>query len=191
MSEKTISEPETVVLSDPRAIIALAHPARLAIIDALYAGDELTATQAGVLTGLTPSATSYHLRALERWGIVRRAGNAVDGRERPWRAAGKSLQVDSAAPRVSEAAEASLVSTVFDRDRAEVLSFVGRHDGEPAEWREALTLSSGKYWLTTAEVDAVMDELKRTLEPYRDRRRPQDRPPGSRSVRVSLTAIPL
>ena len=62
-----------VVITDPRAIRALAHPARQRIIDELYSGRVLTATECAELAGLTPSATSYHLRALERWGIVERA----------------------------------------------------------------------------------------------------------------------
>ena len=59
-----------VVLSDPRAIKALAHPARLAVIDELFAGRELTATECAQVAGLSLSAMSYHLRALEKWGIV-------------------------------------------------------------------------------------------------------------------------
>ena len=43
---------------NPRSIRALAHPARLAIIDALATGEELTATQCAELTGLSPSATA-------------------------------------------------------------------------------------------------------------------------------------
>ena len=55
---------------DPRAIRALAHPARMAIIDALASGDELTATDCAALTGLSPSATAYHLKLLQRFGFA-------------------------------------------------------------------------------------------------------------------------
>jgi hypothetical protein len=41
-------------LQDPRDIRAPAHPARMAIIDALASGDELTATECAGLTGLSP-----------------------------------------------------------------------------------------------------------------------------------------
>ena len=82
-------------LSDPGAIRALAHPARLAVIEELYAGRELTATECAEIAGLSPSAMSYHLRSLEKAGIVERAELDGDGRERPWRAAGAYLQVDS------------------------------------------------------------------------------------------------
>ena len=58
---------------DPRAIRALAHPARMAIIDALASGDELTATDCAALTGLSPSATAYHLKLLQRFGFAQPA----------------------------------------------------------------------------------------------------------------------
>src|SRR4249919_3515602 len=61
---------DTLHLHDPRDIRALAHPARMAIIDALASGDELTATECAELTGLSPSATAYHLKLLERYDLV-------------------------------------------------------------------------------------------------------------------------
>src|SRR3954451_81776 len=87
---------DDVRLEAPGAIRALAHPARLTIIDELYQGVERTSSELAELTGLTPSAMSYHLRALERWGIVQRAKPRGDARERPWRAAGRGLTVSGA-----------------------------------------------------------------------------------------------
>src|SRR5690349_8424354 len=101
---------ETVVLRDPRAIKALAHPARLAVIEEFFAGRRLTATECAEIAGLSASAMSYHLRALERWGIIRRSESTGDGRQRPWEAAGNRLSVDSAEPRASAAGEAVLVA---------------------------------------------------------------------------------
>src|SRR5215475_4228843 len=83
-----------VTLDDPGALKALAHPARLAVVDELYQGSERTSSELAELTGLTPSAMSYHLRALERWGMVERGDARGDGRERPWRAAGRTLSLD-------------------------------------------------------------------------------------------------
>src|ERR1700685_3976791 len=69
----------TLHLQDPRDIRALAHPARMAIIDALASGDELTATECAALTGLSPSATAYHLKLLERYGFAEPAPTRNDG----------------------------------------------------------------------------------------------------------------
>src|SRR5580658_8301752 len=77
---------------NPRSIRALVHPARMAIIDALATGDELTATQCAELTGLSPSATAYHLKFLERYGVAEPAPPRPDRRERPWRTTGHRAQ---------------------------------------------------------------------------------------------------
>lgn len=68
------------------------------MIEELYGGAELAATDCAEIAGLTPSAMSYHLRSLERAGIVEHAEPSGDGRERPWRAAGAYLQVESEGP---------------------------------------------------------------------------------------------
>jgi DNA-binding transcriptional ArsR family regulator len=81
---------DVVTLHDPAAMKAIAHPARYRVIEELYGGRELTATQAAELCGLTPSAMSYHLRTLERYGLIR-AGESTDGRERPWRKAADDI----------------------------------------------------------------------------------------------------
>ena len=88
-----MSAKDTVHLRDPRDIRALAHPARMAIINALASGDELTATECAELTGLSPSATAYHLKFLERYNFVEPGPARSDGRERPWRAANQRTRL--------------------------------------------------------------------------------------------------
>jgi DNA-binding transcriptional ArsR family regulator len=116
-----------IVLSDPRAIRALAHPARLAILEALLPGEELTATEAASVTGLSPSATSYHLKALERWGIVAAGQPRADGRDRPWKATGRSIEVSSDAPR-TVLAETAVLGVFLDRNRALAAEFLEHQD---------------------------------------------------------------
>ncbi|MFJ2619591.1 ArsR/SmtB family transcription factor [Glutamicibacter sp. NPDC087344] len=93
--------PHLVSITDPQAIRALAHDARLIVLDELFASQTTrTATELASLCNLTPSAMSYHLRALEKYGYVIRAASEGDARERRWRAAGERLelntQIDSA-----------------------------------------------------------------------------------------------
>ena len=85
MPRHASDDPELLELTDPRAFRAVAHPARTVVIDELYGGAQCTASELATRTGLSPSAMSYHLRALEKWGIVERAEPAADGRERPWK----------------------------------------------------------------------------------------------------------
>ena len=89
-------DPTLVSITDPQAIRALAHDARLIVLDELFASQATrTATELASLCSLTPSAMSYHLRALEKYGYVVRAASEGDARERRWRAAGERLELNT------------------------------------------------------------------------------------------------
>jgi DNA-binding transcriptional ArsR family regulator len=184
------SRPDPVVLRDPRAIKALAHPARLAVIDELFAGRKLTATECGEIAGLSASAMSYHLRALEKWGIVRRSEASGDGRERPWEAAGDRLSVASAEPRASAAGETILVARQLDRQRADILGWISGQDEEAASWYDSTVISSGVYWLSQDEAKQISDRLSEIVAGI-PRRSADQAPVGARRVRVSHSVVPV
>jgi DNA-binding transcriptional ArsR family regulator len=183
-------DPKPRVLHDPRSIRALAHPARMAIIDALASGDELTATECAELTGLSPSATAYHLKLLERYDVVEPAPARADGRERPWRASDRRTQVeiDTSTP-AGAAAAAALGLAFLDSSRAVAEEFVAAGSEEPEEWRDVASLGNVDLWLTVEETESVTDALAAVLAPYRGRA-PADRPEGSRRVRIMNLATP-
>jgi DNA-binding transcriptional ArsR family regulator len=181
---------DPVVLRDPRAIKALAHPARLAVIDELFAGRKLTATECGEIAGLSASAMSYHLRALEKWGIVRRSEATGDGRERPWEAAGDRLMVDSAEPRASAAGEAILIARQLDKQRADTLGWISGQDEESAAWYDSTVIGSGVFWLSLEEAKQISDRLAEIVAGI-PRRPPAEAPAGAHRVRVSYSVVPV
>ena len=84
---------QTLIISDPRAVRAMANPLRMVAVDELYRRQgPATATELAELVGLSPSAMSYHLRAVESTGLIRR-GESSDGRERPWMPAAPSYSL--------------------------------------------------------------------------------------------------
>jgi DNA-binding transcriptional ArsR family regulator len=172
---------------NPRSIRALAHPARLAIIDALATGEELTATQCAELTGLSPSATAYHLKLLERYGLAETAAPRPDRRERPWRATGRQIRadLDVSAPAGASAA-AAVVAAHIDMTRAIAVEFTAAGHAEPEEWRDYAVLNNADLWLTAEELQRLGKELGAAIAPYRGR----TRPPGSRAVRVMNVVVP-
>ncbi|MDQ2835842.1 MAG: winged helix-turn-helix domain-containing protein [Actinomycetota bacterium] len=178
-----------VVLRDPRAIKALAHPARLAVIDEFFAGRRLTATECAEIAGLSASAMSYHLRALEKWGIIRRSEATGDGRERPWEAAGDRLAVDSAEPRASAAGEAVLVARLLDRQRAETLNWYSNQDEMSSGWYDSVTISSGVYSLTAEETKLLAEEVAAVAARF-EARTTADATPDTRRVRLTFTVVP-
>src|SRR5690242_9301861 len=78
-------------LTDPRAMRALAHPVRLAILGQLRRHGPATATALAPDVGATPSVTSWHLRHLARFGLVRDAEPSGDRRERRWEAVARGF----------------------------------------------------------------------------------------------------
>src|ERR1700684_1608688 len=96
-----------VQLTDPRMMRALAHPARMAIWQHLGLEGPATATECAAIAGLSPSACSYHLRTLARYGVVEEdLAHSADGRGRPWRGRIIAFNVPSGAgtPAVRDAA---------------------------------------------------------------------------------------
>jgi hypothetical protein len=85
-------------LRDPRAMRALAHPVRLALIDALSLDGELTATQAAQIVGESPANCSFHFRQLAKYGFVEEAGRGT-GRQRPWRLKTLAITLQSLFPK--------------------------------------------------------------------------------------------
>src|SRR6188472_3694736 len=128
-----------VKLDDPGALKALAHPARLAVVDELYQGSERTSSELAELTGLSPSAMSYHLRALERWGIVERGDERDDGRERPWRGAGRTLRFDPET--VSTAAVDVVAGTTLQHLRERFRHWALLEEDQPKVWRDIAGVS--------------------------------------------------
>jgi DNA-binding transcriptional ArsR family regulator len=174
-----------VVISDPRAIRALAHPARQRIIDELYSGRLLTATECAELVGLTPSATSYHLRALERWGIVERAEASTDGRERPWRALGTGLQIASQSTGAGRVASQAMMRTNVDRVMEQFEDLPG---DDP--WDEFSAMSRSRLWLTRDETKELGQELYDLIERFRKGRTATSHPAGTRAVTTLVAVVP-
>ena len=174
-----------LVITDPRAIRALAHPARQRIIDELYSGRGLTATECAQLAGLTPSATSYHLRALERWGIIERAEASADGRERPWRALGTGLQVTSQTAEVGRAATHAMMRSNVDR-------VLEQFEELPADdpWEGLSTLGRSRLWLSREEAEQFVKELNDVIDGFRKGRTATSHPAGTRSISTLLAVVP-
>jgi DNA-binding transcriptional ArsR family regulator len=180
-----------VRLRDPGALRALAHPARLAVVDELYQGVERTASELAELTKLTPSAMSYHLRALERWGIVERAEARGDARERPWRAAGRSLSLRSDRSESATAAKDVIAGGYLEQLRDEYRRWWLVEKKEAEAWRDVAGMSRSFLWLTAAEAETFAAELKAVLDRYDfEDRDAVEHPEGTRRLVCMLAIVP-
>jgi DNA-binding transcriptional ArsR family regulator len=179
-----------VRLRDPGALRALAHPARLTVVDELYQGHERTASELARITDLSPSAMSYHLHALERWGIIERAEARGDGRERPWRAAGRSLSWAGDMSVAAAGAQDVIAGGYLEQLREAFRRWTLVEPGEGEVWREVAGLGRSFLWLTEEEAKALSDELSKTIRERLQDRDAVDHPRGTRRVLLVLGIVP-
>lgn len=181
-------------VSDPKVMRALAHPARLSIMEHLGStGEAVTATGVAEVVGLSPSATSYHLRELAKTGLVEQAPTRGDARERLWRAVQPSFQVDAGQDATPEAraAEQTLIDAFLDRDMERVRDWIRRAHDEPAQWYDAALVNNSVLLLTAEELTRLNAAVLDLLEPYRRRHRQADPPARARPVRVNYWTLPM
>jgi len=179
-------------ITDPRALRALAHPARLAILQHLALDGPATATECAEVAGLSPSACSYHLRALARYGFVDEdPSGGVDRRHRPWRARVVSItgRSDHDRPAALRAASRLLAETMQVRTEEVRAAYLDREAEYPPDWQRAAGWSQDVLHVTAAELDEVRHKMQAILAEYRRLTR-EDRPPGARRVHVILDFTP-
>jgi DNA-binding transcriptional ArsR family regulator len=165
-------------IADAPSLKALAHPTRLALIEAIVLSETLTATQASRLVAESPTACAYHLRMLARHGFVEEAGGG-HGRERPWRLTQVGVSFDSGSddPAVALAGRAlskMLTEHWIDRIRAFDLdrSRYPQSVADVARPYQSLVLA------TPAELAQLREEIFALMSRYVDRIDLAARPPG-------------
>jgi hypothetical protein len=189
---------EQLDLTDPKAIRALAHPLRWALLEALGHAGTLTATQASEMLGESPANCAFHLRTLAKYGFVEEAGGGK-GRERPWRQAygrmsWRTRPGDEQFTLASEALDQVWLDRVLSRARRSLSSV--------ASWPDALEDDLGgsvsMLYVTPEEARELHAVLMKTFEQtigqehrLTERRDPARRPPGAVPVEFVLLGYPI
>lgn len=181
-----------VELTDPKMMRALAHQGRIAIWTYLGLHGPATATECAEIAGLSPSACSYHLRTLARYGFVEEdRASAADGRERPWRARMLAFSLDDApgmpaATRVASRLLTENLRAAAEENRARYLT---RQSEYPAEWQAAAGETFSVAHVTADELERLRDQVLEVMAPY-IRLDPASRPAGTLPVRITLDLFP-
>jgi Helix-turn-helix domain len=182
-------------LTDPKAIRALAHPLRWALLEALGQAGTLTATQASEMLGESPANCAFHLRTLAKYGFVEEAGGGR-GRERPWRRTydRMSWRMRQDNPEASHAAEA-LEQVWLDRSLGRARRSLTSQDSWPNTLDDTLGGSTTWLYLTAEEAAEIHSEVRKTLErlaePARGRRDPKRRPADAIPIEFILLGYPI
>ncbi len=176
------------------ALKAFAHPLRIAMYRYLSAHGSGTASQIARALGESTGQTSYHLRQLERHGIIEDDPNAAPGgRERWWRPVGFSLdRRNIQEPGARLAIETTLRAVIAER--AETLQEWFDSIDTAAPWDDAALHTSSTSSLSVEEAQALGVELQAVLDRHTDAAKARkDAGDGvvRRRVRVYLDVFPL
>jgi len=185
-------DPNVRELTDPRAMRAITHPVRLALIEALSLEGPLTATRAAEVIGESPTTCSFHFRQLAKYGFVEQASTGP-GRMRSWRLTRVGMRfTDLHDDPETQIAARALSRTLRERSFARLQAYYEERSSYPVRWQEVTGSSDFTLHVTPDELRAVDEEVTAILHRYRDRiADPERRPPGSLPVEVLLFAYPV
>jgi DNA-binding transcriptional ArsR family regulator len=181
-----------IEIEDPRAMRALAHPVRMAILTHLQRHGPATATQLAPIVDASPSVASWHLRHLATFGLVEDADAGTDGRQRWWKAVARGFRFSLPPGEEGQAAYSMLAGQLFETGFTQAQ--VWRREVEPhltSEWRRLSGTSSTRVVVTRDELELIEDEIEKVIAPYVTRG--SDQVPaearGARLLRIYMPAL--
>jgi DNA-binding transcriptional ArsR family regulator len=174
---------------------SLAHPLRVRIYDELSSYGPMTASGLAERLGESSGATSYHLRQLERAGLVREDESRGKGRERWWERRPGSIAIPDARelpPGSSERLAVRFLEEEWYRTREQnVREFMAEGDSVfGPEWLDIATSDTINLRLTPDQLQALVTDIDLVLAKYIEAYK-KTPTPGSRPVQIHVNAFPL
>lgn len=174
---------------------ALAHPLRLQLLEILNVEGPATASQLGRRLGESSGATSYHLRALHKAGMVEEAERR-NARERWWQRVPEKIYIPNSVPpdasdteRVElKAAHAQIESILVEWDEKALQRWMDIRYDLPLEWQDTQWIGNYTIWATEEEarlfILGVLEASKELRKP------PEEKDSGRLELHFTLRVLP-
>jgi DNA-binding transcriptional ArsR family regulator len=182
---------------DAATLKAFAHPLRMRMYDHLKDHGAATASMLARAMGESTGQTSYHLRQLERHGLVEEETGRGSARERWWVAVGFSFGPEVAAGDADDGTRTAAQAVMHHQLRtrtARLQEWVDRMDDEDPDWAAASLSNEVTTLLTASEVESLSDALAEVLREHLDRAkaaRDAGQGEGRRMVKLYQQVFPL
>lgn len=160
--------PDVYSLETIEQMRAIADQLRIRIIDHL-ATQPMTVTQLAELIGIAPNKLHYHVRELERAGLLKQVATREKGGilEKYYRSVAKRMQIPASLLRElplddAVAAFRDIAQPIFQS----IIDAAGNafHKEEPFQFTQS------SYWMTKEELEHVNQSINTLLQPYKERR---------------------
>ncbi len=179
---------------DLAALKALAHPLRVEIFNALSTYGSFTASGLAERLGESSGATSYHLRQLEKHGLVQEVEGKGTSRERWWERTPGAVNIGSDEALATQAGRSAATMIYRElrvgQDRL-VSDFVERGPEELSrEWQDAAAISTANSRLTAPQLADFNREFSALIDKYFIPNKRQN-VAGARPVQVNVQAFPI
>jgi DNA-binding transcriptional ArsR family regulator len=176
------------------ALKALAHPLRVQLFDTLSIYGSFTASGLAERLGESSGATSYHLRQLEKHGLVREVAGKGTGRERWWERTPGGINLGSAETTATPAGR-SAAATIYRQMRYNeerlLTDYVDRAPEELGQaWQDATALNTINSRLTPDQLADFVARVMAISDEYVLPHKHQDAP-GARPVHIVFNAFPV
>jgi predicted transcriptional regulator len=191
---KSVASSDIRELTDALTIRALAHPVRMALLEALTREGPLTATQAADLVDESPANCSFHFRTLQKYGYVEEVPGST-GRARPWRrkTLGQSIKNVNLQDNTEASIAAQTLATMAQsRAFEKLLQFIPTARTFPAEWQAEAFSMDWLVYVTPAELREINDAIYEVMAQYRHRTADLDqRPEDAMPVQLAAYGFPV
>jgi DNA-binding transcriptional ArsR family regulator len=168
-----------LVLTDPEAMRALAHPIRLALLDRLQREGPATAGELAAELEVPARPIREHLQELEAFGLVKRTDE-----DDSWSAVTKGLVFEIPDDPEGQGVARQLSNMMLLRSGDLPAQWAAEHEPRLGpEWVRAAGVINSRVTLTPDELRGLQEELERLLEPFITRDA-DDTPFGATRVRI-------
>ena len=190
--EDRIAPAGSDAITDPRTMRALAHPVRLALLEALTRDGPLTASRAAELLDDSPGNMSWHLQTLAKYGFVEEAGGGR-GRSRPWRVVSTRRRFETSLPDPERAAAGDALEASFhERGYRRLREWWSQRRSYSNEWRQSAFANDTITYLTAEEMRRLGEDIVELFTRYRSRVEDRsERPADALPVHLVAFAHPI
>jgi DNA-binding Lrp family transcriptional regulator len=154
-------------VTDPQAMRALAHPVRLRALSHLQRHGPATATQLAEIVDASPSVTSWHLRHLAKFGLVKDWDGGTDARERWWQSVARGFRFDLPAGAEGAAAFRQLSGQLFDTALSQARRWITEVEPQiEPDWLAHSGVSNTRLVVTPDELTQIEQGIDELLGPF-------------------------